>query len=345
MKTYNRTSLLSLAIAGALCLGNLIPTATAGAGSEATNAVQAEVSDSGTNNPATTVEPSVGRGGLQPIVVLGKSVELKAGDSAEAVVVVFGSATIRGKVREAVVAVFGDINVEGGEVGDAAVAVLGSVKAGPGSKIHGDAVAVGGTLDVSPGATVGGEKVGLGMPGMHAEWLRNWVVQCVLKLRPLALQVGWIWAVAGVFFVVYLFIAAVFQHPVQACVDELTRRPATTFFLGLLSKLLVPLVLLILAATGLGVFVVPFLLAALLLGAIVGKIALIEVLGFKLGRQFGVEAFQKPLAGFLLGSLIITLLYLVWVVGLLAFLVLSVWGLGVAVAAVFGGLRREMPEK
>ena len=40
------------------------------------------------------------------------------------------------------------------------------------------------------GATVGGEKVGLGVPGLHVEWLRNWFVHCVLKLRPLAPQVG-----------------------------------------------------------------------------------------------------------------------------------------------------------
>jgi uncharacterized RDD family membrane protein YckC len=164
-------------------------------------------------------------------------------------------------------------------------------------------------------------------------------------MRPLALQVGWVWAVAGLFFVVYLFVAAVFDRPVQACVEELTRRPATTFLFGLLTKLLLPLVLLILTVTGVGLLVVPFLLAALFLCAIVGKVALIETLGSKLGRQFGVGALQKPLAAFLLGSVLITLLYLVWVVGLLTYLLLSVWGLGVAVAAAFGGLKRELPEK
>ena len=32
-------------------------------------------------------------------------------------------------------------------------------------------------------------------------------------------------------------------------------------------------------------------------------------------------------------------------IGLLTYLLLSVWGLGVAVAAVFGGLRRELSDK
>ena len=358
MKTYKRTSVLSLTAAGALLLGALIPVlkmnaapqdADSPSGTPTNRAdagrVQAEATDATATNETANLEPVQTRGNQQPIVVFGKNVELKAGDSAEVVVVIFGSAKIRGKVHEAVVAVFGDIDVEGGEVGDAAVAVLGSVKAGQGARIHGDAVAVGGTLDVSEGATVGGEKVGIGVPGMHAEWLRSWFVHCVLKLRPLALQVGWVWPIAALFFLLYLCVVVVFRRPVEACVEELTRRPATTFCLGLLAKLLLPLVFLILAATGVGLLVVPFLLAALLLGAIVGKVALIEVLGLKLGRQFGVEALQRPLAAFLLGSLLITLLYLVWVVGLLTFLILSVWGLGIAVTAAFGGLRRELPEK
>jgi len=42
---------------------------------------------------------------------------------------------------------------------------------------------------------------------------------------------------------------------------------------------------------------------------------------------------------------IIALFYMVPVLGLLTFGVLSVWGLGVAVTAAFGGMRKEMPEK
>ena len=306
---------------------------------------QAEATDTNATNETTNLAPPQAESSQQPLVAFFKDVDLKAGESAESVVVIFGSATIHGKVHDAAVAVFGDVNVEGGEVGDAAVAVLGNVKAGKKATIHGDAVAVGGTVDVSGGATVTGERVGLGVPGMHVEWLRSWFAQCVLKLRPLAPQVGWVWAVAAVFFLVYLFVAAVFQRPVQACVEQLARRPATTFFFGLLAKLLLPLLLLILAVTGVGLLVVPFLLAAVFLGAIVGKVALIEALGSKLGRQFGMGAAQKPLAAFLIGSLLITLLYLVWVVGLLTFLILSIWGLGIAVTAAFGGLRRELPEK
>ena len=114
--------------------------------------------------------------------------------------------------------------------------------------------------------------------------------------------------------------------------------------MGLLTKLLVPFVYLILAVTGVGLIVAPFIWVALLLCAIVGKVALIEWLGFKVGANFD-GGFQKPLLAFLVGIIIITLLYLMPVVGFLTFVILAVWGLGSGVTAAFSRLRREAPDK
>ena len=281
-----------------------------------------------------------------PRVVIGHDVELKEGETAEAVVVIGGSAKIHGKVSDAVVVIGGNIDVDG-EVGDAAVAVLGNVRAGEGAIIHGEVVAVGGRAEVAKGAKVEGEtqEVDFGGTLPHMEWLKKWVIQCLLKLRPLAPQVGWVWGVYGIFLLIYFLIAAAFPKPVQVCVDELTRRPATTFLMGLLTKLLVPIVLVILAITVIGVVVIPFVLAALVLGLIVGKVAILEWLGFKVGSQFSGGAFQKPLAAFFLGAIIITVLYIIPVFGMVTFGIVSVWGLGTAVMAAFGGFRKEMPEK
>ena len=281
------------------------------------------------------------------VVSIGKSVVVKTEDTAGTVVVIGGSATIDGKVDDAVVAIGGDVTVNG-EVSDTVVSVLGNIKLGPKAKIGGEAVSVGGRIEKAEGAIISGETQqidfgGIGFP--EIKWLRNWFVQCVLKLRPLAPQVGWIWVVAGVFFALYFLIAIAFPRPVQACVDELVRRPATTFLFGLLTKILAPFAVLILIATGVGVFVVPFLLAALFLFAVVGKIALLEGLGFQIGKQFGGSALQKPITAFLLGSIIIILLYMVPVVGLATWMILGLWGLGIAVSAAFGGLKRERPPK
>jgi hypothetical protein len=191
------------------------------------------------------------------------------------------------------------------------------------------------------GAVVNGQVVG--MPGF--EWLGEWVEQCLLKLRPLAPGLGWLWAITGIMLVVYLLIAIAFPRPVQACVDEITRRPVTTVLMGLLTKILVPFVFLILVATGVGLFVIPFLVIALMCAGMIGKIALLQYFGQQIGRQFNLAVIQKPLAAFLLGWVILTLLYLVPVLGFIVYAMVGLWALGAVVLAMFSGRRREMPEK
>jgi uncharacterized RDD family membrane protein YckC len=283
----------------------------------------------------------------EAIVVFGKNVELKPGDTAEAVVVINGSAKIRGKVRDAAVVIGGDLTIDGGEVADAAVAVMGNLRATNNAKIRGEATSVGGRIDVSDDSTIEGgmHQVDFAGAGLHIEWLKKWFLQCVLKLRPLAPQVGWVWGVAGVFFLIYLLIIALFPQPVLACVSELSRRPATSFVTGLLTKLLAPIVILILLITGIGAIVVPFVLAAMVLGYMVGKVAIGTWIGLRLGSRFAGGQFQKPVAGFVLGSIVILILYMIPVLGLITFGVITVWGLGCAVSAALGGLRKELPAK
>lgn len=279
------------------------------------------------------------------VVVIGRDAELAADDSTDAVVVVGGSAVIRGKVRDATVAVGGDITLkEGAEVNEA-VAVLGGIKAESGSRIRGQAVSVGGKVEVEPGASAEGHIQDVDIGGIalpKPEWLREWFRHCVLGFRPLAPQVGWVWLVAFGWFLFYLLIAAAFPKPVSACVMELQRRPATTFALGILALLIAPLVFLLLAATGVGLFVVPFLLAAVAVAGIVGKVGLLEWLGLSLVRPFR-DTFENPFVALLIGSVLLVVLYNIPVLGLLLFLITAVWGLGAAVAASFTGLRREMP--
>ena len=286
-------------------------------------------------------------------VVVGKDVELKAGESAEAVVVIGGSAKVNGKVRDAVVAIMGNVEV-GGEVGDAVVAVMGNVKVRPEAKIHGDVVSVGGRTDIAEGATVKGHTQDVdfgmgGLPGMpqlsHPVWLKQWVTQCVLMLRPLSPQVGWVWTVAGAFFLFYLLITVAFPKPIAACVDEMMRRPITTFLMGLLTKLLAALVLLLLVVTVVGLVAVPFVVVALLLGSLFGKAAFLQFVGAQIGRQTGFTALQKPLVAFLVGWILITLLYIVPILGLLVFVLVGLGGLGAAVMATFSGLHREVPTR
>jgi uncharacterized RDD family membrane protein YckC len=311
-------------------------------------------------------EARQGRGVRREAVVsIRKDAELKADDWSDTVVAIGGSARALGPVREAVVAIAGDVTVE--NRADEAVAVLGQIVAGPkarvrgelvaiggdiiirkGAKIGRDVIAVGGKVTVEDGATVGGrvQEIDLGAIGFpRLDWLRGWFKHCFLLMRPLAPQVGWVWVLAIGLLAFYFFVAALFPRPVLACVNELTRRPATTFFMGLLTKLLFLPVILILGATGIGLLVAPFILAALVLGAIVGKVALLEFIGLKIGKHSSSEALHHPLIGLLFGALILTLLYLVPFIGILTLAMAGIWGLGGAVTAAFGGMRREAAEK
>ena len=121
-------------------------------------------------------------------------------------------------------------------------------------------------------------------------------------------------------------IALVMPGTVLACATEINKRPATTFFMGLLTKMILPLIVFILAATGIGAIIVPFLGAALAFGALIGKTALFEALGFSVGRRFGTAVLQNALIAFLLGIGIITILYMVPVIGFLALGVVSRFG-------------------
>jgi uncharacterized RDD family membrane protein YckC len=363
MKSSKSSRLLPLIVAHGLFLAPLISAQESPAITTSTNASRTPP-DAADQDESAAVETAPPHSGSQPLVLIGQDAELKAGESAEAVVVIGGSAKVHGKVRDAAVVVGGDLEVDG-EVGDSVVAVLGNVHlkpgariredavtvlgtltAAPGVKVGGDAVSVGGQLEVADGAVVKGQKVSvsLPLPILKADWLGKWLRYCVLEFRPLAPQVGWVWAVAGVFFLLYLFVAAVFPRPVEACVEILTRRPATSFLLGLLTKVLVPVVILVLAFTVIGLVVVPFLGAALFFATIVGKVAVLEWMGLQVGRRFG-GVFSKPLMGFLIGSILLTLLYLVPILGFLTSTIFGMWGLGCAVTAAFGSMRREMPDK
>lgn len=297
------------------------------------------------------------------MVVIGNDAEVQADDERDAVVAVFGNASVKGRVRDAAVAILGNASVSGA-VGDAVVAVLGNVRVSgqagdvvavlgnvdleDGAVIKGDVVSVGGKINRSPNAQVEGDVVnpidlGFGLP--QIEWLKAWFLHCVLKLRPLALQVGWVWFVAGAFLIFYVLIAVALPKPVQSCVGELTRRPVTSCFLGILTLPLALIVCLILAITGIGLIVVVFLLPALLFAGLIGKVALLEYLGDSIRRAIGAANPFSPLVGLLVGTALITVLYLIPVLGLITFAVTGLWGLGAAVSATFGGMKRELPEK
>jgi uncharacterized RDD family membrane protein YckC len=283
----------------------------------------------------------------EQLVVFGKDVELRAEDSAQEVVVIGGSAKIHGTVHGEVVVIGGNVDIDG-HVEDQVVAVMGDVQLGETGKIDGQLVCVGGESHVAKGGKVRGDIVevgaGMGLPGfLRLTWLRDWFAQCVMELRPLAPGVGWVWCVAGLFFIVYFLIAILFRQPVQCCAAQISARPATTFAAGILAKLAIPILCLVLPITVVGIVVVPFLIVGAFLTVLVGKAAVLECVGGKIGGGLGMDADRRPLIAFLIGAVLLTVLYVVPVIGLLTFCVFGCWGLGAGVTAICVALRANRP--
>ena len=278
----------------------------------------------------------------EPTVQIGQSIHVKTNETVHDLVVVLGDAVVDGTVEGDLVVVLGEARVNGKVTGNAVNVGKGLVL-GPGAVVEGKAVGVLGGVDVSPSAKVGGEVVPVKLGEMGDFKIPDWVGQtfrgCVLKGRPLSLSVGWVWVAAGMFLLGYIVLAAVFPKPVGATAEALENRGATSFLMGLVTLPLAAFVSIILFVTIAGWVVLPFVGATLLVAMLFGKAAVLLHLGRALSRQFKAELVMPALL--LIGGVVLSLFYLIPFLGIVVWMVLTLWGLGAALLALGAGLRRE----
>jgi len=289
------------------------------------------------------LHPSGSHGGNhQPVVQIGQSIHVKTNETVRDLVVVFGDAIVDGTVEGNLVVVLGEARVNGRVTGDA-VNVGKGLTIGPGAVVGGTAVGILGGVDVASSAKVGGEVVPVKIGDMRGftvpDPVRKTFRACVLKGRPLALSVGWVWVAAGMFLLGYIVLAAVFPKPVGAAAEALENRGATSFLMGLFALPLAAFVSIILFVTVAGWVVLPFVGATLLVATLFGKAAVLLHLGRALSRQFKAELATPALL--LIGGGVLSLFYLIPFVGIVVWMVITPWGLGAALLALGAGLRRE----
>ncbi|MEJ1965190.1 MAG: RDD family protein [Gammaproteobacteria bacterium] len=307
------------------------------------------------------------RGDDDEIVSIGSNSTLGAGQHSDAVVSVFGSSTSAGEVRNAVVSVFGSTRIEGGSVGDAAVAVLGDnyvnaivdgdvvavlgdVDLGPSAKVRGNVVVIGGHLTRAPGAEVrGGVQNVMGLPTGALSGLRSWLENCVRYLRPLAFApgLGWVWGIALGFLGLYLLLALLFREPIDRCVKTLQEHPGQTIVASLLTMLLTPVLFVVLCFTIIGIAFVPIVSFGIFLATLFGKAVVLTWIGRSILKLFQQdEGKLSPAVAVLLGGAIILLLYVVPVIGFLVYNLLGLLALGAVVYTLllsYRAKRRSSP--
>ncbi len=298
----------------------------------------------------------------------GHSVTVKAGQVVPEVVVTKGSATIDGEVTGDVVVIMGKARINGrvwgsvvnvghglvlgpeGKILGDAVGIIGGIHMKTNSLIVGQAIGILGGITKQDGAKVVGDEVpvgdfsgpdGIDLPEPVKRALETNFKELVLLGRPLSLSIGWVWVVFAVFTGIYLLFGLVFPSACELTADVLRDRSLTSAVVGLLMVPLVPLALLLMTVTGVLIVAVPFVAAAVFLGGLFGKAALLLFIGQAVGRGFKIRF--PALVAILIGAGVLALLYLVPFVGLLVLKFTDVWAFGAAMVALFIGYRRERP--
>ena len=282
-----------------------------------------------------------------PVVRIGQDFTLKAGESARELTVIFGDATIEGRVDHDVVVVLGSARLAGTAVIDGSLVVIGgSAQAAEGAQVHQDVFVGGGGFDTPAGFAPGGTYVAIGstLLGGYLRDLMPWLTRGLLWGRPIVPWLPWVWTIAAIFFLVNLLLNVVFDAPVKAATATLRATPLSAFMTGLLVMLLAGPVCLLLAVSVIGVAVVPFVLCALLLAGILGKIAFARWLGMSVVRQDEPDRRSQSLRSFLIGSAIMCVAYMIPILGAVTWTMAGVFGLGAATQAFFSAYRRENPK-
>jgi uncharacterized RDD family membrane protein YckC len=295
----------------------------------------------------TTVEvqPDAPRRWNQPVLRIGQDYTLPASDSAREIVVIFGDASIEGRVDRNVVVVFGNARLAGTAVIDGSLVVVGgSAVAAEGARVYEDLFVGGGTFEAPPGFVPNGQQVVIGTAwlGGRLRAIVPWLTRGLLWGRPIVPDLPWVWAIVGIFFVVYLLLNVLFDRPVRASAAVLSEKPLSAFMVGLLVLLLAGPVCLLLAVSVIGIAVVPFVMCALFVAAILGKIAVSRWIGMSAVPEEPDNRLHS-LRSFIIGSIVIVLAYMVPILGFVTWTLSGMFGLGAASLAFIRAYRRENP--
>jgi uncharacterized RDD family membrane protein YckC len=293
------------------------------------------------------------------LVSIGHDSTLATGEHAESVVSIFGSSTsageavtvvsifgdtqVTGTARDAAVAVFGNTTIDGKVDGDA-VAVLGNVELGPHAEIGGNVVSVLGIVRRDPAAIVhGGVHNIFGADFGGFSGLRTWITHCLLYGRPLGLVsgLGWAWGLALGFLAFYVCLALLCRPAIDRCVQTFERQPGQTLLAAIVAMLLWPVLLVLLCVTLIGIAAVPFVMAAIVCSVLFGKAVMLAWIG---GRITGPAAprYGHPALAVLVGGAVVLVLYVVPVLGFLAYNLLGILGFGAVVyTLILAGRARQ----
>jgi uncharacterized RDD family membrane protein YckC len=284
----------------------------------------------------------------RPIVRVGQDYVLQRDDAVREITSILADLTIEGKVDGDVAVVVGSARLAStATVQGSVVVVGGSLTIDPGAAIHNDVVVVGGSHTAPADFRQEGHQVVIGTPvaGAALRAVVPWITYGLIWGRLIVPTIDWVWGIVGIFFLIYFVLNAVFRDPVRVCADTVRARPISAFLLGLLVLVLSIPALAILAATVIGLAVVPFVLCGLFVGALIGKVGVIRAIGRGIAGESSEDSRIQPMRSFVIGFIVLTLAYTVPVLGIVVWAITGVLGIGAATTAFRASLRREHPPR
>ena len=287
---------------------------------------------------------------------MGKTLVINADGFAQDAVNLGGDVYVNGSVSGDVVAIGGDVYIEnGGVVKGDVVAVGGGVTIRPNGYVGGDAVAVGGKIAIEEGGTVEGDKVDLSMipvPFVRSHVFRHGQTYPsfgkglesigklilfgplfgVLGLMGFAIFTGLL--LLKILFQCAVAVLSIWMAPARVRVMAAYTRlePLKVFLAGLVSAILIPITVILLLVTILGIPLIPVLLLLVFIARLFGFVGIALWAGWFLP---GSEQ-RSDMHTALLGVLVLGLLRFIPVVGLFVRIVAGFMAIGVVVMTRFG---------
>lgn len=279
-------------------------------------------------------------------VRIGQDYVLRSGESVRDVIVAWGAARIDGSVRGDVHVVFGTLELGPSAVVSGSLVVIGgTARFEQGASVRQNLLVVGGGIDSPPDFTPGRDHVVIGSTEVleRAKAFVPWLTHGLLMGRPIVPQIPWVWLIVLVVFVTSLLLDLIFFDAVALCARALAARPLSTFLVGLLVLLLTGPVAIILAASVIGIAVVPFLLCAVAIAWTIGKVGVSVWIGGSITGDGAPDSRLRSAIAFAIGFAVICFLYMIPVLGFVVWGLVGVVGLGAATLAFLAAYRKENP--
>jgi hypothetical protein len=251
-----------------------------------------------------------------------------------------------------VVTLGGSVRLEPGAVAQQVTAIMGSVDLGPGASVDREAVAIGGDVHVAPGARVGADAVSIGGKvviddGGEVEGSQTSIV--VPGLGELLTLVGthpfesrrdsMLWRLGSalgqfaVFFLLGFLVLMLFPRRIESVTGSLVNAPVKAVLTGMLGTIALPVVILLLVVTIVGIPFIGVIALGVAVAAVMGYTALALYFGRALPFRFVRGA---PIVQLAIGTAILVAIGQIPVLGVLCWVAAWLFVLGVVLRTRFG---------